>query len=128
MDVHRYGEELVNGYSFGEPTALDTTIVEVENFVAQHFCDGSVAVACFTLLTKQGRRWDWGMFSVGMRFGLMLLLVVWVIWDCVVDRFVGENNGVKALCRSFMSPLALLISPCLMSLLADSNVHQIILN
>lgn len=28
---------------------------------------------------------DWDLFSLGTRFGLAVLLLVWVLWDCVMD-------------------------------------------
>jgi hypothetical protein len=54
-DFMHDGDEVVASYSFGEATELSRVIVELEEFVADHFCEGSVATAR-SMFTKQGRQ------------------------------------------------------------------------
>jgi hypothetical protein len=54
-DLMQDDEELVASYSFDEATELSRVVAELEEFVADHFCEGSVAAAR-SMLTKQGRQ------------------------------------------------------------------------
>lgn len=36
---------------------------------------------------------DWKLFSLGLRLGALLMLLVWAIWDCVVDAHIRPESN-----------------------------------
>lgn len=77
---------------FSNTKSLQGMIDEIETIVANWYCDGSVVYARSTLLARRVRPFNWTHFHVGMRFGAAVVLLVWMIWDCVVDVAVRPNT------------------------------------
>lgn len=76
---------------FGNTKSLQGMIDEIEAIVAKWYCDGSVAYARSTLLARRVSPFNWTHFHVGMRFGAAVVLLVWLVWDCVVDVAIRPN-------------------------------------
>eukprot|EP00935_MAST-01C_sp_MAST-1C-sp1_P000394 g394.t1 len=70
--------------------SLDELKNELEIFFAQEFCDGNRAIAKTQLLLKQNVAGYWQLFQLGVRTGCAVVLLVWCLWDCVVDQ--TDNN------------------------------------
>lgn len=80
---------------FSNAHFLQPTIDKIEKIVADNYCEGSVAYARSTLLAKRVRPFNWSHFHVGMRFGAALVLLVWMVWDCVVDVAIRPSSDVQ---------------------------------
>jgi len=69
----------------------------IEQSFAFKFTNGNRQVARGMLLAKRtDSQWesqDWNVFSLGLRLGVMLLLMVWFFWDCFVDT---RSNDVSS--------------------------------
>ena len=60
----------------------------VERTFADLYCNGNLPVARTTLLLKQNKESDWWTLWLGLRLGVLLVLLCWVLWDCIVDAVV----------------------------------------
>jgi hypothetical protein len=84
---------LIEGRHFGTYASgrLADMVSTVEQHYAARFTDGNVQVARATLLAKQSTDYNWASFRIGMRVGTCMALVVWLLWDFVVDESRGYN-------------------------------------
>ena len=70
------------------------------NLYARVFCQGSQQVAKSSLLIenvgditgKESSKWDAKNFRIGLRIGLVVSLIVWNVWDCVIDFSIEEAS------------------------------------
>jgi hypothetical protein len=46
-------------------------------------CDANLAHV--ELLARRGKEFDWRTFVLGLRVGTVILLIVWALWDTIVD-------------------------------------------
>lgn len=60
-------------------------LTQVEQMYADVFTDGDTHIAHVEMLVRKSRPFDFRLLSMGIRIGVMLLLVIWVVWDIAVD-------------------------------------------
>ena len=71
--------------SFVSADALDELSNTLERAFADSFCDGSIQAARATLLVRKERPNSNLLLSLGARLGFALGLVVWIVWDVMID-------------------------------------------
>lgn len=82
---------LIHRCNFVKKPQLSHSIRSVEQSYASLFCHGSLINARRILLQKQRiASYNWGAYISGLRFGVTLMLMFWVIWDCLVDSFTRK--------------------------------------
>jgi hypothetical protein len=67
---------------------LNGTKEEIERNFAKFFCDDNIPAGRAILMSKIKARNDWNMYNLGLKGGIMLILLVWTIWDCVIDAHI----------------------------------------
>eukprot|EP00808_Paulinella_micropora_P018809 g31855.t1 len=66
--------------------AVRKMLTTVEHDFASTFCDGSHKVALEYLLQQNSsEEVDFDLFSLGVHFGCICVLAIWVLWDCLMD-------------------------------------------
>ena len=75
-----------------------THLVELaEKMFAGLFCAGDIHLSRCAMLTKQYRHGSmkagetWRFMHYGFRVGVFLVLLVWVVWDCLVDSLLRPD-------------------------------------
>ena len=75
----------VESLPFTQEHQLDDLTDRVELAFARRFTGGDSQVARMELLVKQERATNWVDFETGLRLGSVLVLIIWALWDCLVD-------------------------------------------
>jgi len=70
---------------------LSEMLTILERVYAARFTDGNLRIARATLLAKQNQNYSWGSFHIGMRLGMCMLLLFWVLWDFIIDPSRGYS-------------------------------------
>jgi xenotropic and polytropic retrovirus receptor 1 len=76
-------------------TRLNGCLAALQDLFAQLFTDGDVGIAKVELLVRKSKQLDWELLNLGLRGGCAFLLLVWVVWDLVIDgprRPVDPHN------------------------------------
>lgn len=89
--------------SFYHTTPLEEAMSTLETKYATQFCDGNETLAkaqmCISLnaevkieMEDFGKTTDsWKSFYFGLRLGLVVLLLLWTGWDCIMDASRHHN-------------------------------------
>lgn len=72
---------------------LHGLVRRIENAWARRFTSGDRQVARMELLVKQERETNWVDFETGLRCGGVCVLLVWVLWDCLVDTSLSDQSS-----------------------------------
>lgn len=83
-----------------ESLELQALISDIEEFFAAVFCSGDVATARLDLLVKVERPTNWLDFEAGLRIGCVGLLLVWALWDCLVDSTIQASSASRQISAS----------------------------
>ena len=89
------GEQLmeeVHAEAFHGAAECTALLEHVEKTFAEIYCEGNLSVARTTLLLKQNKDSDWWTMWFGIRVGVLLMLLCWVMWDCIVDELLRPNH------------------------------------
>ena len=76
---------------------VDMLATKLENAYARGFCEGNVQVARATLQVRQASM-DWTtLFGLGVRVGIMVCLLAWLLWDLLIDTAVlsGQDEEIR---------------------------------
>lgn len=71
---------------------LSQLLKRTRTLFAELFCEGSVAMADTMLLVKQGPALNWGVFDMGLRIGCAMILLIWWIFDMMVDESIRPGH------------------------------------
>lgn len=75
----------INEKGFSDGKLIRDLIRDMEELYAGVFHHGNVLVARGDLLMKHRPASDWQMLHIGMRLGMVIVLLVWVLWDIIVQ-------------------------------------------
>jgi SPX domain protein involved in polyphosphate accumulation len=75
-------------------TLLKESKDELEVFFAAQFCDNNTMIARTQLKLKQNVAGYWQLFQLGVRTGAAVVLLMWCLWDCLVDDAKRHNLWV----------------------------------
>jgi len=84
---------VVDGLAWVKDSALAVIITGLEAEFAEHFCQGDRTKARVELLMKHERKTNWIDFEAGMRYGAVCCLIVWALWDCLVDSTLQDTSA-----------------------------------
>mmetsp|Transcript_2066 Transcript_2066/g.4700 ORF Transcript_2066/g.4700 Transcript_2066/m.4700 type:complete len:825 (+) Transcript_2066:418-2892(+) len=86
--LHQHYED-----GFIKTERLHQLIESVERDFANNFCAHNVTVARSELLLKQETVDDWDMLHIGLRLGMVIVLVIWVLWDVAIDAWIKPDEA-----------------------------------
>ena len=76
---------------FQSTTLLEELKEQLEAFFAREFCGSNRAIARPQLLLKKNVATYWQLFQLGVRTGIAVVLLLWCVWDTVVDNSRRHN-------------------------------------
>jgi hypothetical protein len=79
---------------FAQLRGLTSLMQETEQAYAEFFCGGNTRVAKADLHAVTKGTNDYADFYKGIKFGAMLLLALWVLWDVVVDAALRPHDSL----------------------------------
>lgn len=94
-------EILRENLAFSSFKSLNVLLAELQMLYASVFCSGDSDIARAELLLKRDTAgvMSANTFFTGFQFGMCLLLVLWIVWDVVVDFFLNPKFGRESYLR-----------------------------
>ena len=75
---------------------LAALVAGVESLYAGAFCGGNAQTARIELLAKQHEQpTSWVDLETGLRCGAVCVLIVWALWDCLVDSAIQNVSATR---------------------------------
>lgn len=80
----------------GAGPRLVDLVAGTESLYASVFCAGNLQAARVELLAKQHERpTSWVDLETGLRCGVVCVLIVWALWDCLVDSTIQNISASR---------------------------------
>lgn len=64
---------------------LDALLENMQTAFALVFCEGDFHIAHMELLARRRPSIDWTVVQLGARLGIAFTLLIWALWDVLVD-------------------------------------------
>ncbi|KAF0688925.1 hypothetical protein As57867_019486, partial [Aphanomyces stellatus] len=90
--------EKLNTCAFSSASQAKDEITKLEHWFARTFYDNNRPIALAALMARKDEHVDWSQAYIGMKFGMLLMLGLWVLWDVgIIPSIQRDDNHLRLL-------------------------------